>query len=109
SGAAALARARCGGTSATSTRTRTVRRKVAPAKKATLAALANEVRGRVLTPNVAGYTKATEVYNEIYDGARPVAIVEARDEGDVQAAVKWAGQRDVAVVPRAGGHSYGGY
>src|SRR3954447_14652107 len=109
-GVTALVLAGCGASSSTtSTLTRAVKRKVAPAKKATLADLTSEVRGRVLTPKSAGYSSAKQIYNEIYDGARPVAIIQARDEDDVKAAVKWAGQHDLAVVPRAGGHSYGGY
>ena len=60
-------------------------------------------------PGASGYRAAAEVYNEQYDGARPLAIVEAADSSDVQAAVRWAGRRDVRVVPRSGGHSYAGY
>src|SRR5439155_3149096 len=109
---AALTPAACGGSSSTtSTLTRTARRaKAAPAKKpATLSELADQVHGRVVTPNSAGYHRASEVYNEIFDGARPVAIVEASREADVQAAVRWAADRDISIVPRAGGHSYAGY
>jgi FAD/FMN-containing dehydrogenase len=109
-GVTALVLAGCGASSSTtSTIKRTVKRKVAPAKKATVADLTDAVHGQVLTPKSAGYGKATQIYNEVFDGARPVAIVRARHEEDVKAAVKWAGQADVSVVPRAGGHSYGGY
>lgn len=109
-GVAALTLAACGGgSSTTSTTTRALRRKVAPTKRATLADLKQDIRGRVVTPRSSGYHRAAEVYNEVYDGSRPVAIVEARDEADVQAAVKWAGQADVPVVSRSGGHSYAGY
>ncbi len=111
-GVAALTLAACGGgsSSTTSTLTRTVRRKAAPAKKpATLSRLAEQVRGRVVTPSSAGYHRAAGIYNEIYDGSKPVAIVQAASEADVQAAVKWATDREVSVAPRAGGHSYGGY
>ena len=69
----------------------------------------HEVRGRVITARSHGYTRASEVYNERYDGAHPLAIVEASDDDDVRAAVRWAGRRDVTVVPRSGGHSYAGY
>ena len=112
-GVAALTLAACGGSeSTTSTLTRTVRRKgkAAAAKKpATLSDLSGQVRGRVITPKSGGYHRAAEIYNEIYDGSKPVAIVEAKTEADVQAAVKWAGDADVSIVPRAGGHSYAGY
>jgi FAD/FMN-containing dehydrogenase len=110
-GVSALLIAGCGGSSTTtSTVKRTVKRKIAPpAKRATVADLASEMRGRVVTPKSAGYRKAAEIYNEIFDGSRPVAIVKAHDENDVRAAVRWAAQADVAVAPRAGGHSYGGY
>src|SRR4051794_5238528 len=109
-GVTALVLAGCGASSSTtSTLRRTVKRKVAPTKKATVADLTDAVNGQVLTPKSAGYGRATQIYNEVYDGARRVAIVRARHEDDVKAAVKWAGQADVSVVPRAGGHSYGGY
>jgi FAD/FMN-containing dehydrogenase len=105
-GAMAVALAGCGGSSPTAT---TVRRKVTPPRRASIADLSDEVRGRVVTPSSANYRKLAQVYNERFDGARPLAIVAARDEADVQAAVRWAGRREVSVVPRAGGHSYGGY
>ncbi|MQA74992.1 MAG: hypothetical protein GEU88_11730, partial [Solirubrobacterales bacterium] len=71
-----------------------------PGGGSSLKDLARAVRGRVITHGSGGYAKAAEVYNERYDGARPLAIVEARGVGDVRAAVEWANRRDVHVVPR---------
>src|SRR5258706_7061479 len=77
-GVTALVLAGCGASSSTTnTLKRTVKRKVAPAKKATVADLTDAVNGQVLTPKSAGYGKATQIYNEVFDGARPVAIVRA--------------------------------
>jgi hypothetical protein len=74
-----------------------------------LSALRHAVRGRVVTAGSNGYRKASEIYNLRYDGAHPLAVVQAKDGDDVKAAVKWAGRRDVRVLPRSGGHSYAGY
>ena len=71
--------------------------------------LASAVRGRVISHGSRGYAAAARVYNRHCDGARPLAVVEARDAKDVMAAIAWAGRRGVAVVPRSGGHSYAGY
>ena len=60
-------------------------------------------------PAPGAIAKASEVYNLRYNGAHPLAIVQAKDGDDVKAAVKWAGKRDVRVLPRSGGHSYAGY
>ncbi|HEX3874663.1 MAG TPA: FAD-binding oxidoreductase [Solirubrobacteraceae bacterium] len=76
---------------------------------ASLGDLRAAVRGRVVTAGSAGYAGAKQTYNEAYDGDRPIAVVAPLDEADVRAALVWAGRRDVAVRPRAGGHSYAGY
>ena len=38
--------------------------------------------------------------------ASPIAVVSAASASDVSAALSWARQRGIAVVPRSGGHSY---
>lgn len=97
-----------GGSSSTTAPTKTAKAAV-PKGGATLSDLRHSIRGRVVTPGSSGYTTASEVYNELYDGHRPVAVIEAADAADVQAAVTWANRRNVSVLPRSGGHSYAGY
>jgi FAD/FMN-containing dehydrogenase len=63
------------------------------------------VRGPVLTPA----TSAAVVFNERYSHIHPLAVVRPRDARDVQAVVRWGRRRNVRVIPRSGGHSYGGY
>lgn len=106
---AAISLTACGASTVTSA-ARTARRpRIAKASSSSLSALRHAVRGNVVTSGSGGYHKAAEVYNERYDGAKPLAIVQAKDGDDVRAAVKWASKRDVRVLPRSGGHSYAGY
>ena len=72
-------------------------------------ALRSAVRGPVFLPRTPGYARERLVYNTRFDGIRPDAVVEVLDTRDVQAVVRWANRFGVRVVPRSGGHSYGGY
>ena len=72
-------------------------------------ALRSAVRGPVFLPRTPGYERERLVYNTRFDGIRPDAVVEVLDTRDVQAVVRWANRFGVRVVPRSGGHSYGGY
>ena len=74
-----------------------------------IAELARLVSGPVIVPGSSGYGAARLVYNERFDDVRPLAIVRVRDARDVQAVVRWAQRTGVAIVPRSGGHSYGGW
>jgi FAD/FMN-containing dehydrogenase len=75
------------------------------AAQAPLRQLRRAVRGPVRTPrNSSGL-----LYNERYDGIRPLAVLVAADAEDVQAAVRWAARHDVPIAARSGGHSYAGY
>jgi FAD/FMN-containing dehydrogenase len=106
---AAVSLAACGGSTA-STAARALRRASIPRSGGTsLSALRHAVRGPVITAGSGGYHMAAEVYNLRYDGAKPLAIVQPKDTEDVREAVKWAGRRDIRVLPRSGGHSYAGY
>lgn len=71
--------------------------------------LASQTRGRLITQGQSGYVAASHVYNTRYDSVRPLAILKAASESDVQAAVKWAATNDIPITARSGGHSYGGY
>jgi len=67
------------------------------------------VRGPVLAPGQAGFAAGRRLFNARFDGVRPAAIVYARDERDVAAAVRVAARTGRRLATRAGGHSYGGY
>ncbi|HEY7692853.1 MAG TPA: FAD-binding oxidoreductase [Gaiellaceae bacterium] len=71
--------------------------------------LARLVSGPVLAPGSSGYAAARLVYNERFDGVRPLAVVRVNDVKDVQAVVGWAQRNGIAIVPRSGGHSYAGW
>jgi len=72
---------------------------------APLRQLRRAVRGPVRTPgNSSGL-----LYNERYDGIKPLAVLVAADAGDVQAAVRWAARHEVPITARSGGHGYAGY
>jgi FAD/FMN-containing dehydrogenase len=67
------------------------------------------VSGPVLAPGSSAYETARLVYNERFDGVRPLAVVRPANAADVQALVRWSQKTGVAIVPRSGGHSYAGY
>jgi FAD/FMN-containing dehydrogenase len=67
------------------------------------------MRGEVIGPANSAYDRARVVYNERYDGIRPLAVARPLDAADVQAVVRWGRQYDVRLAVRSGGHSYGGY
>src|SRR2546423_1921617 len=74
-----------------------------------LDALERAVRGAVIRPRSPQYESARRVFDSLYDGVRPLAIVRPLDTADVSRVVKWARTSGVHVVARSGGHSYGGY
>jgi FAD/FMN-containing dehydrogenase len=67
------------------------------------------VRGPVITRTSASYDAARRIFDSLYDGVRPLAVVRPLDARDVAAVVKWAARTGVHIVARSGGHSYGGY
>jgi len=67
------------------------------------------VSGPVLAPGSSAYETARLVYNERFDGVRPLAVVRPSNAADVQQLVRWSQKTGVAIVPRSGGHSYAGY
>ena len=72
---------------------------------APLGELRRAVRGPVRTPR----SSSGILYNERYDGIEPLAVLQAVDARDVQAAVRWAARHDVPIAARSGGHGYAGY
>jgi FAD/FMN-containing dehydrogenase len=73
---------------------------------APLAALAAAMRGPVLLPGNAAYSRIAPVFNGRYAGARPAAVAQPLDARDLAAALRVARARDLSVRIRAGGHSY---
>jgi hypothetical protein len=73
------------------------------------AELARQLQGDVVTPGEGGYDQARVLYNTRFDAVRPRAVVFCESLQDVERTVHWARQHKVRIVPRSGGHSYGGY
>ena len=73
------------------------------------AELARDLQGDVVVRGDAGYDQARVLFNTRFDGVKPRAVAFCESLRDVERAVHWARQHKVRIVPRAGGHSYGGY
>jgi FAD/FMN-containing dehydrogenase len=67
------------------------------------------LRGDVVQRGAPGYNAARVLYNTRFDSIHPQAVVFCESLTDVQKTVRWARKHDVHIVPRSGGHSYGGY
>src|SRR5438552_16246437 len=74
-----------------------------------LRSLTAAVRGPVITRASASYDNARLIFDSLYGGVRPLAIVRPLDARDVGAVVRWAAKTGIHIVTRSGGHSYGGY
>ena len=72
-------------------------------------ALDKVVRGPVLIPGQPRYDTARLVFDSLYNGVQPLAVVQPLDTNDVSHVVEWAHQTGVHIVAKSGGHSYGGY
>jgi FAD/FMN-containing dehydrogenase len=66
-----------------------------------------QLRGRVLTPEDAGYDDARKVYNAMIS-RKPRLIVKCADPADVIAAISFARANSLRVSVRGGGHNAGG-
>jgi FAD/FMN-containing dehydrogenase len=71
--------------------------------------LAREIKGSVVAPGGAGYAHARLLVNTRFDGVHPQGIVFCETVADVERTVRWSQKYGIHIVPRAGGHSYGGY
>ncbi len=71
--------------------------------------LDRQLRGDVVQRGAPGYNAARVVYDTRYDAVKPQAIAFCESLADVQRTVRWARKHKVHIVPRSGGHSYGGY
>jgi FAD/FMN-containing dehydrogenase len=63
----------------------------------------------VLTSTSAGYDRARQLSSPRFDSVHPEAIVLCETVEDVAHTIRWARRHRVHLVPRSGGHSYGGY
>ena len=71
--------------------------------------LDRSLRGDVVQRGASGYDAARVVYDTRFDAVKPQAIAFCESLSDVQKTVRWARKHRVHIVPRSGGHSYGGY
>jgi FAD/FMN-containing dehydrogenase len=71
--------------------------------------LGNGLRGDIVLPGDAAYNQARLLFDTRFDGIKPKAVVYCESREDVQRTVRWARKHAVRIVPRSGGHSYGGY
>jgi hypothetical protein len=71
--------------------------------------LDHALKGDVIQRGASGYNKARVVYDTRFDAVKPQAIAYCESLTDVQKTVRWARKHHIHIVPRSGGHSYGGY
>ena len=63
--------------------------------------------GKVLLPDSGSqFATAKQVFNTVYKGFTPAAIVTPTSAADVQKAMAFAAAHNLKVAPRSGGHSY---
>ena len=75
---------------------------------ADLQALDASISGSVVLPSAPGYLNAMQLFDPIYDGLRPLAVVQPANAADVATTVRFASGFTTPFAPRAGGHSYVG-
>jgi FAD/FMN-containing dehydrogenase len=85
-----------------------VRASAEPAAATGWDALSSAIGGPVLLPDNAQFAAAKQVFNTIYNGSSPAAIVTPTSAADVQKAMAFAAGHNLKVAPRSGGHSYTG-
>jgi FAD/FMN-containing dehydrogenase len=69
--------------------------------------LASSIGGRVLLPaNGGSFTSGKQVFNSLYNGSNPAAVVAVTTQADVEKAVAFAAANKLKIAPRGGGHSY---
>jgi hypothetical protein len=71
--------------------------------------LAQRLDGPVLRPGDAGFHEAALPHNLRYADVLPKGIAMCVDPSDVQTSILWAREHDIALVARAGSHSYAGF
>ena len=73
-----------------------------------LDSLQQAVRGSVIGPDSAEFDERRRTFNAMID-RRPAVIVIPIDTVDVVAAARWAGDQDLPISIRGGGHSVAGH
>ncbi|HEV7851758.1 MAG TPA: FAD-binding protein [Mycobacterium sp.] len=68
--------------------------------------LSSVIGNPVLLPGNGQFATAKQVFNTIYSGSTPAAIVTPTSAADVQKAMAFAAANKLKVAPRSGGHSY---
>jgi len=68
--------------------------------------LSSTIGGQLLLPDNEQFGTAKQVFNTIYNGSAPAAIVTPTSTADVQKAMAFAAANNLKVAPRSGGHSY---
>ena len=66
------------------------------------------ISGSVVLPTASGYLSALQLFDPIYDGMRPLAVVQPAKTADVATTVRFASAFATPFAPRSGGHSYVG-
>ena len=66
------------------------------------------MQGTVLLPGAAGFALAAPVFNIVYDGTVPQALVRCASASDVALALTFASENKLALTVRSGGHGYTG-
>jgi FAD/FMN-containing dehydrogenase len=79
-----------------------------PVPPSAWSALGAGLDGDLVRPGEAGYPAAHRLFNPMFDGARPAAVVRAQSLADVVESVNFARAHGLVVRPRSGGHSYVG-
>jgi FAD/FMN-containing dehydrogenase len=80
-----------------------------PGAAAGWSGLASSIRGSVLLPaNGTQFGNGKQVFNSLYDGSNPTAVVTVSSQDDVRKAVAFATANKLKIAPRGGGHSYVG-
>src|SRR5215471_3149617 len=67
-----------------------------------------QVRGGIITPEDAQYDEARKVYNGMID-KRPALVAQARDVGDVRAAIAFGRENNLDIAVRGAGHNGAGF
>jgi FAD/FMN-containing dehydrogenase len=75
---------------------------------ATLAELAESLRGELVTPGSEQYDEARSIWNGAHD-ARPAVIIRAAGVSDVLSGVEFARSQGLPLAVRGGGHSIPGF
>ena len=75
---------------------------------ATVEALSGRLRGSLLLPGAPGYEKSRSIWNAMID-RRPAAIVHAAGAADVIQVVAFAGEHELLLAVKGGGHNIAGH